>query len=227
MRVLFADTANLDEIKEAMSMGVIRGVTTNPSLISKEPKQNFDGLIKDLARFCSDNQLSFSVEVFATEPDEMIKQAIKLVDELSIVSSTLDLHIKIPIGVEEIKVIKTLSDKGIKVNCTCCFTAAQMQAAALAGAKYVSIFYNRARDMKVDVNSAIMETSAFVINNSLDCEIIAGSIRKSQDVTEAWAAGADIVTCSFKTIKEMLQHEGTTKSIDGFMKDFSNWLNND
>jgi transaldolase len=224
MRVIFADTANLTEIKELSTMGVIRGVTTNPSIIAKEPKTEFDSLINKLADFCAMHKYSLSVEVFTESPDEILKQGFDLHKSLSNRMTSDNIYIKVPVGVEEIKIIRQFADQGINVNCTACFTEQQMQAAALAGAKYVSLFYNRAKDAGIDVHQVLERTSNFISINKLSCEIIAGSIRKPQDISEAWDAGADIVTCSTKIIKEMLQHEGTTKSIEGFMKDFANWL---
>ena len=224
MKVIFADTANLNEIKELSDMGVIRGVTTNPSIIAKEPKTEFDLLINALADFCSSNNYSLSVEVFTDSPEEILMQGFALHKNLAERMASDKIYIKVPVGIEEIKIIRQFSDHGINVNCTACFTEQQMQAAALAGAKYVSLFYNRAKDSNINVQEVLERTSKFIDNNKLSCKIIAGSIRKPQDIPEAWDAGADIVTCSTKIIKEMLQHDGTTKSIEGFMKDFANWL---
>jgi TalC/MipB family fructose-6-phosphate aldolase len=233
MRVIYADTANLVDIQELNEMGVIRGVTTNPSLISKEPKQNYDNLLHELAIYCKGHSLSFSVEVFETEPEAMFEAALALNYKLlgSPLIESEFLHIKIPVGIEEIKIIKRLAKsyderkfRDIRVNCTCCYTEAQLEMAALAGAKYVSLFYNRARDAGIDVNEVLRSTKNFIISNNLDCKIIAGSIRKPQDITDAWNAGADIVTCSPKIIKEALHHEGTKASIEGFVKDFQQWI---
>ena len=140
MNKLYIDTANLEDIKKINSLGVIQGVTTNPSLIAKEPKQNFDKLIKDIADYCNQENLSLSVEVFATEPDQMISQARDIAkSHKDLVDASL-LKIKIPIGLNELKVINQLTTEGIMVNCTCCFTEQQMQLAAMSGARYVSLF---------------------------------------------------------------------------------------
>jgi transaldolase len=130
----------------------------------------------------------------------------------------------VPIGVEEIKVIRTLTQNYIKVNCTCCYTDTQLELAAMAGAEYVSLFYNRAKDAGIDVIQTLARARNFIDRNGLDCKIIAGSIRKPEDIAEALEAGANIVTCSPKIIKEALRHEGTLSSIEGFMKDFEKWL---
>ena len=224
MRKLYIDTANLKDIKKINSLGVIQGVTTNPSLISKEPKQNFDALIEDLARFCNNAKLSLSVEVFASEPDEMLKQARDIHDSLTKIIDPSLLRIKIPVGFEELRVIKELSDDNISVNCTCCFTEQQMQLAAMSGAKYVSLFYSRLRDTSGNPSEVLRRTRQFIDDNNLDCEIIAGSIRSQGDVSGAWANGCDIVTCSTAIIKSMTSHPKTDSSVEGFLKDFNNWI---
>lgn len=223
MRVLYIDSANLDEIKEAFDMGVVRGITTNPSLLAKEPKQNYEKLIDDIAAFALKNKLDLSVEVLATNPEDIEIESIKLNQNYK---SNTFFNVKIPVGVEELKIIKNLSRLDIKVNCTACFNQEQLCLAATAGARKISLFYNRARDMGVDVNEVLQQTRKFIDENKWtdSCRIISGSIRKPQDVLEAWEAGSDIVTCSLKIMKEMLEHEGTKKSVEGFTKDFENWL---
>ncbi|OUW10994.1 MAG: hypothetical protein CBD26_03640 [Candidatus Pelagibacter sp. TMED166] len=224
MRKLYIDTANLDDIKRINSFGIIKGVTTNPSLIAKEPKQNFDALIEELAEFCDESSLSLSVEVFASEPEEMYKQAKEIHTKLKSIIDPDLLRIKIPIGLEELSVIKRLSDEGIDVNCTCCFTEQQMQLAALSGAKYVSLFYSRLRDTSGNPKEVLNRTRDFLYENNLLCEIIAGSIRSQGDVSDAWHNGCDIVTCSTKIIEGMTQHPKTDESVAGFLKDFNNWI---
>lgn len=225
MRSLFLDTANLDTIKQYHQKGIIRGVTTNPSLISKEPKQNFDTLISDIWKYCGPQGLSFSVEVFTVDPVEIEKQALSLVRNLLELHYNPELlHIKIPVGLQELNCIKNLSDQRININCTCGFTAVQMQLAALAGAKYVSVFYNRAKDSGIDSLDSIRQIRQFIDTNYLEACIIAGSIRYPSDISNCWDAGADIVTCSPKVIDQALYHEGTQQSIEGFIQDFHNWI---
>lgn len=225
MRSLFLDTANLDIIKEYNDKGIIRGVTTNPSLISKEPKQNFDSLIAEIWRYCGSHGLSFSVEVFTVDPVEIEKQALSLVRQLLELHYNPELlHIKIPVGLNELNCIKNLSEQRININCTCGFTTTQMQLAALAGAKYVSVFYNRAKDAGIDALESIKQIREFIDENYLEASIIAGSIRYPEDINDCWNAGADIVTCAPKTIGQALYHEGTQKSVEGFMKDFRDWI---
>lgn len=221
---LYIDTANLKDIKRIDSLGIIQGVTTNPSLIAKEPKQNFDKLINDLAGYCEDKNLSLSVEVFASEPSEMLNQAREIAKSHNKLVDASLLKIKIPIGLEELGVIRQLTDEGIMVNCTCCFTEQQMQLAALSGARYVSLFYSRLRDSSGDPREVLRRTHDFIVQNELHCEIIAGSIRSQGDVSDAWYNGCDIVTCSTAIIESMTKHPKTDASVDGFLKDFNNWI---
>lgn len=218
---LFADTANLQEIEDLIEKGIICGVTTNPSLMAKEPKTDFFNHIKKIADVCRESEgLPLSVEVFATTPDEMINQAIEIVEQ----TNYGFLNIKIPIGYEELRVINVLSSQGISINCTCCFTSAQLELAALAGARYVSLFYNRLIDAKGEPKTVLKQTRKFIDDNNLDCEIICGSIRAPSDVSDAWAAGSHIVTAGHKVIKEMTQHYKTDESVAGFLSDFNNWM---
>jgi transaldolase len=215
---LFIDTANLEQIEDVFSKGVISGVTTNPSLLSKEPKADFYDHVKKIADLC--DGIPLSVEVFATEPEKMIEQAHEIVQRLQYPN----LNIKIPIGYRELEVIKSLSSSGIPVNCTCCFTATQLQLAAAAGARYVSLFYNRLLDVDGDPLTVLRNTRAFIDANDLNCEIISGSIRKAEDVSNAWSAGCHIVTAGHKIVVEMTKHSQTDKSVNGFLEDFKKWM---
>ena len=219
---LFLDTANLNEIEDAMNKGVIQGVTTNPSLLAKEPKTDFYKHIQKFVNLCKEYKdgVPLSVEVFAMEPEAMITQAVEIIQELNYDN----LNIKVPVGYNELEVISNLSQKGIKVNCTCCFTSTQMQIAALSGAKYVSLFYNRLFDVAGDPLKTLHRVRDFIDSNDLDCEIIAGSIRNSYDLEDAWAAGAHIVTAGYNVIKKSTKHPKTDESVDGFLKDFNEWI---
>tara|TARA_B100000029_G_scaffold516349_1_gene629013 strand:+ start:7775 stop:8431 length:657 start_codon:yes stop_codon:yes gene_type:complete len=215
---LFIDTANIEEIKDAISKGIIAGVTTNPSLLAKEPKADFYDHIKRIADIC--DGLPLSVEVFATEPQAMIDQAHEIITKLDYPNT----NIKIPIGYEELRVVNELSKNNIRVNCTCCFTSSQLELAALAGARYVSLFYNRLLDVNGDPLQVLRETRKFIDENNLNCEIISGSIRKAEDVSNAWAAGCHVVTAGHKIILDMTKHSQTDKSINGFLEDFKEWI---
>jgi transaldolase len=218
---LFLDTANLQQIEDSIKTGVIRGVTTNPSLMAKEPKMDFITHVKKIVKLCeSANSIPLSVEVFAEKPDDMYIQAREIYEELGY----SNLNIKIPIGFEELKVIDKLTKENIPVNCTCCFTSTQLQSASAAGARYVSLFYNRLLDVEGNPIQVLQETNKFIKDNDLNCEIIAGSIRKPYDVSDAWAAGSHIVTAGYKIFTEMVKHPQTDKSVRGFLMDFKEWL---
>ena len=218
---LFLDTANLDEIRDAMSKGVIQGVTTNPSLLSKEPKTNFYSHIGRIVDLCQSycNGIPLSVEVFAEKPAEMISQAKDIVSRFKYPH----LNIKIPIGFEELGVISELTKEGVNINCTCCFTTIQMELAALCGARYVSLFYCRLQDAGGTPDEVIVKVKNFIRDNKLACDIIAGSIRTPNDVERAWDSGADIVTTNYDVIKKSTSHNQTTESVKKFLDDFKDW----
>ena len=226
MRELFIDTANIEEISESIDRGIISGVTTNPSLMSKEPKADYFEHMQKIADLLKEKQvitsyeIPFSVEVFAVEPEEIKQQAISLKKHIDYGN----LNIKIPIGWNELPVIQDLADIGIDINCTCCYTGGQLMLGAAAGARYVSLFYNRARDSEVNVHFALGEANEFIKENNLNCEIISGSIRKPEDITDAWTDGSHIVTAGFNVVKESSTHPGTTASIEQFANDFKNWI---
>jgi len=219
---LFIDTANLEEIRESLSIGVVQGVTTNPSLLAKEPKTDFYGHIQKIADICTEvsDGVPLSVEVFAIEPDAMIQQAKEIVESIQY----SNLNIKIPVGYKELKTIHELYKIGIPVNCTCCFTAPQMQLAALSGARYVSLFYNRCLDNQGNAIKILNRTRKFIDTNGLECEIIAGSIRNAYDLEDCWDAGAHIVTAGYPVVKKSMSHPKTDESVQGFLKDFEGWI---
>ena len=219
---LFADTANLQEIDSLLSKGVVQGITTNPSLLAKEPKTDFYQHIQKICDLCRkhNNIVPVSVEVFATEADSMIKQAVEICDKIDYAN----INIKIPIGFEELRVIKELKGKGIRVNCTCCFSDTQLQLAALSGARYVSLFYNRLIDVGGDPLKVLSRTRKFIDDNNLECEIIAGSIRNPRDLSDCWSEGCHIVTAGYPVISKAVSHIKTDESVKGFMEDFAQWI---
>lgn len=222
MNHLFADTANLKEIIQANEMGAIQGVTTNPSIIAKEPKGSFDEIIKKLAEYCGYEKLSLSVEVFATEYEQIIRQASEIYEKY--IDTCPELYVKIPVGFDELRAIRVCSKKGIKINATICYSEQQLQLCASAGAKYISLFYCRLRQHGGDVQRAIRRAKSYIHSNDLETKLICGSIRTQQDVSDAWEFGADIVTTGLNVINEMVEHPKTTESYEGFNKDFSNWI---
>jgi len=117
-----------------------------------------------------------------------------------------------------------LAEHGVRDNCTCCFTDTQLELAALAGARYVSLFYNRLKDVGGDPLEALERVRKFIDTNGLDCEIISGSIRNPYDLSDCWASGSHIVTAGYNIIKKATQHVKTDESVEGFMRDFEAWI---
>jgi len=223
MNYLFADTANLDEIIKANEMGAIQGVTTNPSIIAKEPKGSFDTLIQKLAEYCGSEDLSLSAEVFALDYEGMVRQANEMYERFFPLCNKF--HVKIPVGFDGLRAIKTVSKVGVQINATACYSEQQLQLCASAGAHYVSLFYCRLKQHGGDVAKVLDRTKNYIYENALDCEIIAGSIRTQTDVSDAWKEGADIVTTGLPVILEMVEHPKSTEAIERFDKDFYAWLN--
>ncbi len=219
---LFLDSANLQDIEQGLARGHLSGITTNPSLLAKEPKSNFHGHIKKIVELieADGRELPLSVEVFAVKPDEMIAQAEEILEKIPYP----ELNIKVPIGWDELKVIYALAKRDIKVNCTCIFTEEQCVLAANAGASYVSIFHCRLKDMGGDPVKVIEGTRRIFDDAGHPAEIIVGSIRMQSDILEAHLAGGHIVTVGAKVMEQMSSHPGTDKSVQGFLKDFQGWI---
>ena len=225
---IFLDTANLNEVEDALRKGVISGITTNPSILSKEPKTDFVEHLKKIARLCEKYKqiIPLSVEVITDNPKKMVSEAIKLVEQINYEN----LNIKIPLsGWEEVEVISDLKKCGIRVNCTCLFNEAQCIIAARAGARYVSLFKGRMRDVGINTDNVISNVRKLLDEeNELElepvCEIIIGSIRHPADITDAFMSGAHIVTADPTNIKKMVVHPKTTESVNQFLNDFQKWL---
>jgi transaldolase len=219
---IFLDSANLTDVENGLARGHLSGVTTNPSLLAKEPKANFYEHIKKIVALleADGRNLPLSVEVFATKPDEMIEQAKDIMEKIPYAA----LNIKVPIGWDELKVIYALRKLGIRVNCTCIFTEEQCVLAANAGASYVSIFHCRLKDIGGDPVRVISNTREIFDMNGHKAEIIVGSIRMQSDIFEAHLAGGHIVTAGAKILEQMAAHPATDKSVQGFLKDFAGWM---
>ena len=220
---LFLDTANLADIETALQKGFITGITTNPSLMAKEPKGNYIEHMKKIVELIDkySNPVSLSVEVFAQDKEEIIIQAEELVGEIQYEK----LSIKVPIGWEELEAIYKLSVEGISVNCTCIFSEAQCMLATNAGARYISIFGNRVKELRGSFTQTVGATRQWLdMNNITDTEIIMGSIRSGIDIVEAQLAGAHIVTAGLPHYIKMSEHPGTDASVNQFMTDFKGWL---
>jgi transaldolase len=207
---LFIDTANVVEIKEANDMGVICGVTTNPSLVAKEGR-DFSQVIKEITTIVDG---PISGEVISLEAEGMIKEG----REISNIHKNM--IVKIPMTSEGLKAVKVLSAEGIKTNVTLIFTAAQALLAARAGATYVSPFLGRLEDIATP-SMELIETIAKIFKiHEIKTQIIAASIRNPIYVIEAAAAGSHIATIPFSVIKQMLKHPLTDSGIERFLKDW-------
>ncbi len=207
---IFLDTANLDQIKQAIAYGILDGVTTNPSLISKE-NMEFMPLIKEILEIVPG---PVSVEVTATDAEGMIEQA-KQYAEMSD-----NAVIKVPINLEGLKVVKTLTDLDIKTNVTLIFSASQALLAAKAGATYVSPFVGRIDDISGN-GMALVEEIIQVFNNyTIETEIIVASIRHPLHFVQAAMLGADIATVPFSTLEKLLKHPLTDIGMERFLKDW-------
>ena len=218
---IFVDSANLADIEAALARGFVAGITTNPSILAREERGDFTEHIQKIIALVRryGREVPLSVEVFAEDPAEMLDQALKFVAAFAYP----ELSVKSPIGWQELRVVAELRRRDVKVNCTCCMSFNQAVMAALAGATYVSLFYNRIRDIGVDARAVVAETARAFREGQVGAEIIVGSIRHFQDVNEAFAAGAHIVTVPPKFFPEMTAHPQTTEAVRQFLSDFRRW----
>lgn len=207
---IFIDTANTDEIIKANDMGVICGVTTNPSLIAKEGR-NFQEVLKEI---CAIVDGPISAEVVSIEADKMVAEAIPLA------AIHPNIIIKVPMTGEGLKAVKILATKGIKTNVTLVFSSNQALLAARAGASYVSPFIGRLEDINQDGIQLVKEIATIFKNFELKTEIIAASIRTARHATLAALAGAHIGTIPYKVIEQMLHHPLTDAGIKRFLSDW-------
>lgn len=208
----FIDTANVEDIKKANDMGVICGVTTNPSLIAKEGR-DFNEVIKEIASIV-DGPISGEVKATTLDAEGMIKEG------REIAAIHPNMIVKIPMTVEGLKAVKVLSSEGIKTNVTLIFSANQALLAARAGATYVSPFLGRLDDIS-QPGIDLIETIVQIFENyGLETEIIAASIRNPIHVTDCALAGADIATVPYNVIEQMTKHPLTTQGIEKFQADY-------
>ena len=212
---IFIDTSNVNEIRSANDLGVICGVTTNPSLIAKEGKV-FEDVIKEITSIVDG---PISAEVVAPEAQGMVDEAKELV------KIHKNIVIKIPITEEGLKAVKMLSALGIKTNVTLIFSASQALLAAKAGATYVSTFVGRLDDISDNGMKLVEDIATIFEIHSIDTEIIAASIRGPQDVTDAAKNGAHIATVPYKVILQMIKHPLTDIGIQKFMNDWNSTFN--
>ena len=208
----FIDTANVEEIKKANDMGVICGVTTNPSLIAKEGR-DFTEVIKEITTIV-DGPISGEVKATTTDAEGIIAEG------REIAAIHPNMVVKIPMTVEGLKAVKVLSEEGIKTNVTLIFTPAQAILAARAGATYVSPFLGRLDDISSMGVTLIEEIVQIFDNYDLDTEIICASVRNPIHVIDCALAGADIATVPYKVIEQMVHHPLTDAGIEKFQKDY-------
>ncbi len=207
----FIDTANLDEIRDAMDMGVLDGVTTNPTLLAREGRKDTDALLKEI---CDIVQGPVSGEVTALDAPGMIAEGKRLVG--------LSEHIvvKIPTTIEGLKATRALAGEGIAVNATLCFSSSQALLMAKAGAAYISPFVGRLDDISEDGMQLIEDIVEIYGNYDYLTEVLVASIRHPQHVVQAALMGADVATIPHKVIKQLVNHPLTDKGLDAFMADW-------
>jgi len=210
----FIDTANLDQIREAQDLGVLDGVTTNPSLMAKEGITGHDNILKHYVNICNIVEGDVSAEVIATDFDGMVREG----------EALAELHpqivVKIPMIKEGIKAIKYFTDKGIRTNCTLVFSAGQALLAAKAGATYVSPFIGRLDDISTDGLNLIAEIRLIYDNYGFETEILAASVRHTMHVLECAKIGADVMTGPLSSIEGLLNHPLTDIGLAKFLADY-------
>lgn len=206
----FLDTANVDQIREAASLGVLDGVTTNPSLVAKEGK-DFHKTLKEIVSIVNG---PISAEVTSTDREEMVAQG----QELAAIHPNI--VIKVPLTKEGLQVCKTLRGQDIRVNVTLCFSASQALMAAKAGATYISPFIGRLDDISQDGMELIREIRTIYDNYDYDTEILAASIRHPMHVVDAALAGADVATIPYGVMLQLIKHPLTDSGQEKFLADW-------
>ena len=209
----FIDTANLEQIKEAQDLGILDGVTTNPSLMAKEGISGKDAILKHYKTICEIVDGDISAEVLSTTYEEMIIEG----EELAAIHPNI--VVKIPMIKDGIKALKYFSNKGIKTNCTLIFSAGQALLAAKAGANYVSPFLGRLDDISVDGMNLIEEIRTIFDNYLFHTEILAASIRSPMHIINCAKIGADVITSPLDPILNLLNHPLTDKGLAQFVAD--------
>jgi transaldolase len=207
---IFLDTANLEQIKKAASWGIIDGVTTNPSLVSKENVE-FEDLIKEI---CSIVPGPISVECVSTKSDDIIKEA------RTLAKLAENVVVKIPICLDGLVAMKALSQEGIKSNATLIFSPSQALLAAKAGARYVSPFVGRLDDISHDGLDLVDQIVTIINNFGFETEVIVASIRHPLHFVEAAMMGADIATLPFAALEKLVKHPLTDIGMEKFLKDW-------
>lgn len=211
----FIDTANLDEIKEAQDMGILDGVTTNPSLMAKEGITGADNIMAHYKKICDLVDGDVSAEVISTDFDGMVKEGEKLV------KISDQIVIKVPMIKEGVKAIKYFSDKGYKTNCTLVFSVGQALLAAKAGATYVSPFIGRLDDISTDGLGLIADIRLIYDNYGFETQILAASVRHVMHIIDCAKLGSDVMTGGLSSITGLLKHPLTDSGLEKFLADYN------
>ena len=210
----FIDTANIDQIREAQALGILDGVTTNPSLMAKEGITGRNNILKHYVDICEIVDGDVSAEVISTDLDGMIKEG----QELS------DLHeqivVKVPMIKEGVKALKYFADNGIRTNCTLVFSSGQALLAAKAGANYVSPFIGRLDDVSSDGLNLIADIRMIYDNYGFETQILAASIRHTMHIVDCARLGADVITSPLSSILGLLKHPLTDIGLEKFLADY-------
>ena len=212
----FIDTANLDQIKEAESLGILDGVTTNPSLMAKEGIKGENNIIKHYKDICDIVTGDVSAEVISVDYKGIIKEGENLA------KLHKQIVIKVPMIEDGIKAIRYFSDKGLRTNCTLVFSAGQSLLAAKAGATYVSPFIGRLDDISADGLNLISEIREIYDNYGFNTQILAASIRHTMHIVDCAKLGADVITSPLSAIKGLMKHPLTDIGLDKFLSDHKN-----
>ena len=211
----FIDTANLDQIREAQELGVLDGVTTNPSLMAKEGITGRNNILKHYVDICNIVEGDVSAEVIATDFKGMVKEG----EELA------ELHeqivVKVPMIKDGVKALKYFSDKGIRTNCTLVFSVGQALLAAKAGATYVSPFIGRLDDISTDGLNLIAEIRHIYDNYAFETQILAASVRHTMHIIDCAKIGADVMTGPLSSIEGLLKHPLTDSGLEKFLADYN------
>jgi transaldolase len=209
----FIDTANIEQIQEAKALGILDGVTTNPSLMAKEGIKGVDNIMAHYRKICEIVEGDVSAEVIATDFKTIVKEG-RALSEIA-----PNIVVKVPMIIEGIKAIKYFSENGIRTNCTLIFSAGQAILAAKAGATYVSPFIGRIDDTNWDGMILINQIAEIYAIQQYDTEILAASIRSSKQIVEAAENGADVVTCPLSSIMGLFKHPLTDLGLAQFLAD--------
>lgn len=210
----FIDTANLEQIKEAQALGVLDGVTTNPSLMAKEGITGHENIIQHYVNICQAVDGDVSAEVVSTTFNEMVAEGEALA------ALHPQIVVKVPMIKDGVKALRYFSDKGIKTNCTLVFSAGQALLAAKAGATYVSPFIGRLDDISTDGLNLIAEIRQIYDNYAMETQILAASVRHTMHVIDCAKIGADVMTGPLSAIEGLLKHPLTDIGLEKFLADY-------